>query len=150
MSWSVYARIADRTVADEYFDVTTRVDQIYGRHLPANLEGPNMRRMREQHRRMLGNGWCDRPADMDCNYETICETCTYYTTDTTHVPVLIRQRDHANDHHQPDRTKLYARVISRFLWPSIAATPQCRERISSGAAGRGRTWPGFTTAGGVG
>ena len=113
----VYARIADRTVADEYFDVTTRVDQIYGRHLPANLEGLNMRRLRQQHRRMLGNGWCDRPADMDCHYETICETCTYYTTDTTHTPVLIRQRDHANDHHQPGRAKLYDHLINTAQEP---------------------------------
>lgn len=113
----VYARIADRTVADEYFDVTSRVDQIYGRHLPANLEGPNMRRLRQQHRRMLANGWCDRPADMDCHYETICETCTYYTTDTTHTPVLIRQRDHAHDHHQPGRAKLYDQLINTAQEP---------------------------------
>ena len=107
----VYARIADRTVADEYFDVSTRVDKLYGRQLPADAEGPNMRRLRQQHRRMLGNGWCERPTDMDCHYETICETCTYYATDPTHVPVLIRQRDHAQDHHQPGRAKLYQQLL---------------------------------------
>ena len=107
----VFARIAVRTVADEYFNVSTKVDQIYGRHLPAEQEGPNMRRLRQQHRRMLGNGWCERPADMDCHYETICETCTYYTTDAASVPVLIRQRDHAAEHHQPGRAKIYQHLI---------------------------------------
>jgi integrase len=107
----VYARIADRTVADEYFDVTSRVDQLYNSDLPADAEGPNMRRLREQHRRMLGNGWCERPAKMDCHYETICETCTYYATDSTSVPVLIQQRDHARDHNQPGRAKLYQHLI---------------------------------------
>ena len=93
----VYARIADRTVADEYFAVADKVDQLYTSSLPADAEGPNMRRLREQHRRMLGNGWCERPAKMDCHYETICETCTYFATDSTSIPVLIRQRDHAAD-----------------------------------------------------
>ena len=107
----VYARIANRTVADEYFDVTTRVDQLYTSDLPAGAEGPNMRRLREQHRRMLGNGCCQRPAKLDCHYETICESCTYYATDADSAPVLIRQRDHARDHHQPGRAKLYQHLI---------------------------------------
>jgi len=108
----VYARIADRTVADEYFNVAASVDDLYRKDLPAQAEGPNMRHLREQHRRMLGNGWCERPAKMDCHYETICETCTYYAADTTNIPVLIRQRDHAADHHQPGRAKLYQHLIN--------------------------------------
>jgi integrase len=107
----VYARIADRTVADEYFNVSIRVDRLYTNRLPADAEGPNMRRLRQQHRRMLANGYCERPPDMDCHYETICETCTYYTTDHTHTPVLIRQRDHASDHHQPGRARLYQQLL---------------------------------------
>jgi integrase len=51
----VYARIADHTVADEYFDVATKVDHLYSTQLPADAEGPNMRRLRQQHQRMLGN-----------------------------------------------------------------------------------------------
>lgn len=107
----VYARIADRTVAEEYFEVSTRVDHLYSTRLPVDAEGPNMRRLRQQHHRMLGNGWCERPAEMDCHYETICETCTYYATDPTHVPVLLRQRDHAGDNDQPGRARLYQQLI---------------------------------------
>jgi len=107
----VYARIADHTVADEYFDVATKVDHLYSTQLPADAEGPNMRLLRQQHQRMLGNGWCQRPAAMDCHYETICETCTYYATDHSHIEVLIRQRDHAQNHHQPGRATLYQQLI---------------------------------------
>jgi len=107
----VYARIADRTVADEYFDVATKVDHLYSTQLPADAEGPNMKRLRQQHQRMLGNGWCQRPAAMDCHYETICETCTYYGTDHSHIEVLTNQRDHAQDHHQPGRAKLYQQLV---------------------------------------
>jgi integrase len=107
----VYARIAQRTVADEYDAVSSKVDHLYNTQLPADAEGPNMKRLRQQHQRMLGNGWCQRPAAMDCHYETICETCAYYSTDQTHIPVLIRQRDHAQNYHQPGRAKLYQQLV---------------------------------------
>jgi integrase len=107
----VYARIADRTVADEYFDVATKIDHLYSSQLPADAEGPHMRRLRQQHQRMLGNGWCQRPAQMDCHYETICETCTYFGTDPDHIPVLTHQRDHAQQHHQPGRARLYQQLL---------------------------------------
>jgi site-specific recombinase XerD len=107
----VYARIADRTIADEYNAVSSKVDHLYSTRLPADAEGPNMQRLRQQHQRMLGNGWCQRPAAMDCHYETICETCTYYGTDPSHIPVLTRQRDHAQDHHQPGRARLYQQLL---------------------------------------
>jgi integrase len=107
----VYARIADRTIANEYNAVSAKVDHLYSTTLPADAEGPNMQQLRQQHQRMLGNGWCQRPAQMDCHYETICETCTYYGTDHSHIPVLTRQRDHAQNHHQPGRAKLYQQLL---------------------------------------
>jgi len=37
-----------------------------------------MRKLRgEMHRRMLGNGYCARPVEMDCHFESICEGCTF-------------------------------------------------------------------------
>jgi hypothetical protein len=107
----VYARIADRTIAAEYEAVSAKVDHLYSTALPADAEGPNMQKLRQQHQRMLGNGWCQRPAPMDCHYETICETCTYYGTDNSHIETLIRQRDHAHNHHQPRRAKLFQQLL---------------------------------------
>lgn len=107
----VYARIADRTIANEYDQVSAEIDHLYSTQLPADAEGLQMRQLRQQHQRMLGNGWCQRPAAMDCHYETICETCTYYGTDHSHIEVLTRQRDHAQDHHQSGRVRLYQQLL---------------------------------------
>jgi integrase len=107
----VYARIAARTIANEYDAVSTKVDHLYSNQLPADAEGPSMQRLRQQHQRMLGNGWCQRPAAMDCHYETICETCTYYAADQACIDVLIRQRDHAREHHQDGRARLYQQLL---------------------------------------
>jgi len=29
---------------------------------------------------MLGNGYCARPVEMDCHFESICESCTFFVT----------------------------------------------------------------------
>lgn len=54
----VYARIADRTVAEEYFAVSEKVEALYDRaaHLPADTESAEMLKLRQQmNSRMLGN-----------------------------------------------------------------------------------------------
>jgi site-specific recombinase XerD len=58
-----YARIANRTVADEYFAVSEKVETLYGQPkiLPADAAGPKMARLRRDHHRLLGNGYCTRP-----------------------------------------------------------------------------------------
>lgn len=115
----VYARIADRVVADEYASVCQQIDALYNTAatpsaLPADIETAAMTRLREQaHARMLGNGLCTRPAELECRMETICETCAYFTTGPEFVPVLLRQRDHARHHHQPDRATLYDQLLDQ-------------------------------------
>ena len=72
-----------------------------------------MTRLRqESHARMLGNGMCTRPVELDCRMEAICETCAYFETGPEFVPVLLRQRDHARAHRQTDRAKLYDTLIA--------------------------------------
>jgi integrase len=70
-----YAKIANRTVADEYFAVTDKVEALYGQPPvpPADAIGPNMARLPREHHRMLGNGYCTRPPELDCAFESICE-----------------------------------------------------------------------------
>jgi integrase len=109
----VYARISDRTVADEYFRVTEAVEAGYQRAepIPADIEGPNMRRLAADHRRLLGNGHCTRPVALDCSFETICEHCGFFDTGPQFVTILRRQRDHAVDHDQPDRAQLFTELL---------------------------------------
>ena len=115
----VYAKIADRVVADEYASVCQQIDALYATAatpgaLPAEIETKAMARLRhESHARMLGNGMCTRPVELDCRMETICETCAYFDTGPEFIPVLLRQRDHAHNHHQPERAHLYNNLIER-------------------------------------
>jgi site-specific recombinase XerD len=115
----VYARIADRVVADEYASVCEQIDALYNTAntpgaLPDEIETAAMTRLRrESHARMLGNGMCTRPVELDCRMETICETCAYFETGPQFMPVLLRQRDHARTHHQTDRAQLYDNLITQ-------------------------------------
>jgi hypothetical protein len=112
----VYARIADRVVADEYEAISEKVDALYGQELEllADLEIVAMAKLRrEVHARMLGNGLCTRPVELDCRMESACETCSYFSTGPEFVPVLIRQRDHAHKHGQNERADLFDRLLQR-------------------------------------
>ena len=112
----IYARIANRVVADEYAAVSAKIDALYGQppELPADYETTGMARLRrEAHARMLGNGLCTRPAELDCRMESACETCAYFRTGTEFLPILTRQRDHARDHGQTDRAALFDGLIQR-------------------------------------
>jgi integrase len=109
-----YARISDRTVADEYFRVTQAVEESYdhAHPLPADVEGPNMRRLAaEVHRRLLGNGYCTRPAALDCVYETMCERCGFFETGPQFVTILTSQREDALDQHQQGRADVYRELL---------------------------------------
>jgi hypothetical protein len=68
---------------------------------------------REAHARMLGNGLCTRPAELDCRMESACETCSYFQTTIDFKPTLQRQRDHAREHGQADRAVLFDRLLER-------------------------------------
>jgi len=112
----IYARIANRVVADEYAQVSAKIDALCGQPpaLPADYETTGMARLRrEAHARMLGNGLCTRPAELDCRLESACETCAYFRTGTEFLPILVRQRDHARDHGQADRAALFDGLIQR-------------------------------------
>ncbi len=113
----VYAKIADRTVADEYFTVSEKVEALYDapRQLPADAEGAEMRKLRaEMHRRMLGNGYCARPVGMDCHFESICESCTFFQTTIEFRPTLQRQRDDAEAKGQIGRQKIFDGLLARL------------------------------------
>jgi site-specific recombinase XerD len=111
----VYARIADRVVAEHYEAVSEKIDALYGQVLPADLETATMAKLRRQaHARMLGNGLCTRPVELDCRMESACETCSYFETNVEFRPTIRRQRDHAAEHDQPDRVALYDKLLNRI------------------------------------
>jgi hypothetical protein len=110
-----YAKIANRTVADEYFAVTDKVEALYGQpaQLPADAIGPKMARLRREHHRLLGNGYCTRPAELDCAFESICENCAFFHTSIEFRPTLQAQHAHAAAHRQTHRAELFNQLIER-------------------------------------
>jgi integrase/recombinase XerD len=113
----VYARVADQTVADAYDKVSDQVDALYTKPNGLRTNGTGSAGMAqlaaEYHQRMLGNGWCNRPPQIDCQFESICETCAFYTTDTSFEPVLQAQRDHAAERDQHQRVDLFNMLLER-------------------------------------
>jgi hypothetical protein len=109
-------KIANRVAADEYAAVSAKTGALYGQppELPADYESAGMARLRrEAHARMLGNGLCARPAELDCRMESACETCAYFRTGTEFLPILVRQRDHARNHGQAGRAALSGGLVQR-------------------------------------
>jgi hypothetical protein len=98
-------KIASRTVADEYFAVSEKVEALSTgqlAQLPA-AAGPTMTRLRREHHRLLGNGSCIWSPQLDCAFESICETCSYFPTSTEFRPIVQAQHDHAAAHSQTGR-----------------------------------------------
>jgi hypothetical protein len=118
----VYAKIANRTVAQEYFTVAEKVDALYAHpaQLPADALGPNMARLNREHSRMLGNGYCARPKVMDCQYETICESCTFFQTTIEFRPTLLAQREDACAKGQVRRAQIYDELITGLDKPEAS------------------------------
>jgi len=110
-----YAKIANRTVADEYFAVTDKVEALYGQApaLPADAIGPKMAHLRREHHRLLGNGYCTRPPELDCAFESICETCAFFQTSIQFRPTLQAQHDDAHAKAQTHRAELFSSLLHR-------------------------------------
>jgi len=74
-----------------------------------------MRRLRaEMHRRMLTNGYCARPVEMDCHFGSICESCTFLVTTIEFRPTLQKQRDGAERKAQVGRQKIFGGLLTRL------------------------------------
>ena len=109
----IYARISDHTVAKEYFRVTEAVEANYRRiessstcsGCAGTLKPPT------DHRRLLANGHCTRPALLDCAFESVCERCGFFETGPKFITILKRQRNHAEERGQNERAQLFDGLI---------------------------------------
>jgi len=112
----VYARIGNRTVQQEYSQVSEHLEELCNRvdllnRQPALAEGSQMRRLRQDHWRMLGNGYCTRPDGVPCEYETICESCPCFSTTVDFLPVIQKQKQDAEEKGQIQRVDVFAKLI---------------------------------------
>jgi len=72
-----------------------------------------MTRLLREHHRLLGNGYCTRPPPLDCAFESICETCSYFQTTIEFRPILQTQHDHAAAHGQTGRQALFTQLLNQ-------------------------------------
>ena len=54
------------------------------------------------------------PPELDCAFESICETCTFFQTSIEFRPTLAAQRDDATAKHQDHRGQLFASLLARL------------------------------------
>ena len=112
----VYARIGNRTVQQEYSQVSKHLEEL-SRAVVLNpgeltlVEGDQMKRLRQDHWRMLGNGYCTRPDGVPCEYETICESCPCFSTTVEFLPTLNKQKQDAENKGQAQRVEVFTRLI---------------------------------------
>jgi integrase len=116
----VYARIADTVVAEQYFSATRAVE---AEALTTASARGDERDAAARHRRLLGNGHCTRPLELDCRFQTICEGCGFFETGSEFVSVLRRQRDDAADHDDVARMQLYDELVRVIDEQEATTTP---------------------------
>lgn len=104
-----YARLHDKTLATAYFDVADKVDALYD---PPQPEAAPSEVHREMRARLLGNGHCTRPRQLNCQHDTVCETCVYFQTSIAFRPVLQAQHDDAASKNQTDRQQVFLELLN--------------------------------------
>jgi integrase-like protein len=111
-----YARIANRTPHRGVLRCHRKVEALHGQHtsLPADAAGPRMTKLRREHYRMLGNGYCARPSQLDCAFESICETRTYFQPTIEFRPTPQRQHHGAETKQQTGRQQLFQRLLKHI------------------------------------
>ena len=103
----VYARISNDVVAEQYFRATQAVEATA---TPPRVD-EETRLLARNHPRLLGNGRCTRPAQLDCSYQTICEGCGFFETGPEFLTILRRQKDNAVEQADFERTHVYQELI---------------------------------------
>ena len=61
---------------------------------------------------LLGKRLLQRPAELDCAFESICETCTFFQTSIQFRPTLQAQHDDATNKGQHHRADLSNRLLN--------------------------------------
>jgi Phenazine biosynthesis-like protein len=88
---------------------------------PRRAASPGTGRARRDRRRARAH----RGQPAACGYETICESCDFFTTGHTVRPTLQAQHDDAAAKAQPSRQQLFAQLFGRpnedVSWPGTAS-----------------------------
>jgi integrase len=134
----VYARIADTVVADQYFTATRAVEAEANTATPAH-DGTECDAA-ARHRRLLGNGHCTRPLELDCRFHTICEGCGVLRdrTRVRHHPAPPTPRRHRTRRPRahPALRRARARRRQRTAAADTVMPPRTTSRLTTQHRGR--------------
>jgi len=114
---SPIAGIVQKRIESDLLSVSRPAEAVeaeyYGRSSAAvaPTAAPSNERSRPDHRRLLANGHCTRPALLDCALESVCERCGFFETGPQFVTILKRQRKRADERGQSDRSQLFDGLI---------------------------------------
>src|SRR5216683_1495917 len=61
-----------------------------------------------------GTDTAPRPVEMDCHFESICESCTFFVTTLEFRPTLQAQRDDAERKGQVGRQRIFDGLLQRL------------------------------------
>ena len=104
----VYARISSEVVANQYFAAIAAMEtQTQRSTSPTTNTAPTA-----SHRRLLGNGHCTRPVELDCRFQTICEGCGFFETSDEFIPILRRQHGNALEANDLPRAKIFNELVT--------------------------------------
>jgi hypothetical protein len=104
----VYARISSEVVAEQYFAAIAAMETQTQRTTSTTTNSA----VAPSHRRLLGNGHCTRPVELDCRFQTICEGCGFFETSEEFIPILRRQHHSALEHHDLPRAKIFDELVT--------------------------------------
>jgi hypothetical protein len=66
------------------------------------------------HQRLLGNGHCTRPVELDRRLQTMCEGCGFFETTSEFIPILRRQHHNTLARNDLPRAKILDDLV-KFL-----------------------------------
>ena len=136
-----YAHISDDTVAGAYFKVTGQSELSTTDTRVRHTSVSSTTQSASDHRRLLANGHCTRPALLDCAFESVCERCGFFETGPQFLTILKRQRKHADDRGQNERRRLFEDLIESPT-PSECASMEFQQglRITCITPARWHLW----------
>ena len=63
---------------------------------------------------MIGNGLCTRPVTLACHYETICESCAFFSATVEFRDRLQAQRENAASYGEEEREAVYRALLDKL------------------------------------
>jgi len=113
----IYARIADKTVAEEYFSVTEKVEALYGHHVayPPTMRAPRCASFAARCTDgCSATATAQDPSRWTATSSPSARAAPFFVTTIEFRPTLQAQRDDAERKGQVARKKIFDGLLDRL------------------------------------